>query len=284
MQKFKQALSAINRVVAVGLGGSRGLALADENSDYDFVIFRHSGDRIDSKSIVDAVRPFADLGKIQDTVGFVRLEVSGKKIDIFQKELSLIEREIHMAKAGKFNWSIRQLFPHGDLSTCIISHITFLELCSEKDQCLTKLKKLAEPFPLLLTDSLTKTFATQASISLIHANKIQRPTDMQYYIGLCSAFVFFTNIVLFAINKKYPVIEKGGSRIITSLPNCPRDYDFRIAKIFRAAAEADFKLASAEMSGIEKEVKDLIDKVFNSRKTILPNEQPDIAATLNPQT
>jgi len=203
--------------------------MSDENSDYDFVLFRSSGKLIAPPLIANTLKQFTDPKNIEISAGFVSGQVDGKKIEVFQKDLSMVAKEISAAKNGQFRRTNRQLFPHGDLSTGIISHIIHLELCSEKDGSVTSLRKLAEPFPPLLMDTLIKTFLSEAAITVMHANKIKRNTDYQYLFAQCSAFVFYANIVIFAINRMYPVLERGG----------PDSYStFRYArKITRSASQ-----------------------------------------------
>ncbi len=268
MQEFKNALFAIDRVAGLGLGGSRGLGIADANSDYDFVLYRNGGEPIGPKLIVDTITRFAEAGSIKDEAGFVRLQLDGKKIDIFQKDLLLVENEINLAKTGKFHWSIRQLFPHGDLSTCQISHITHLELCAEKNQCISNLRKLADPFPLLLMHSLIKTFMTQASITLIHASKIKKARDFQPLIALCSAFFFHANIVIFAANKTYPVLERGANELISKLPKHPENYNQRMLSIFQACLNGNLELAISDLHNIKNELQIIINDTFANLKTI----------------
>jgi len=257
MQEFIKALSSINGVVAVGLGGSRGLRIADENSDYDFVLCRSSGDLLPAPLIVDTIKQFTDSANIRVDAGFVVAQVAGKKIEIFQKDLSSVSREIIMAKEGNFRWSIRPLFPHGDLSTGQISHIIYLELCSEKDESVSKLRRLAEPFPHLLMSSLTNYFLTQATITVMHANKIRKAIDMQYLFALCSGFVFHANIIIFSINRMYPVLERGGSRLILGLPIRPKNYEQRISALSQASCKGDLSFVSRELSAILEELRSL---------------------------
>jgi hypothetical protein len=271
MQEFKNALFGISRVTALGLGGSRGLGIADGNSDYDFVLFRNGGEPIAPKLIVDTIKPFAEEGSIKDEAGFVRLQLDGEKIDIFQKDLFMVENEINLAKAGKFHWSIRQLFPHGDLSTCQISHITHLELCAEKNQSISNLRKLAEPFPLMLMNSLINTFMTQASITLIHVSKIKKARDSQPLIALCSAFFFHANIVLFAANKTYPVLERGANELISKLAKHPENYNERILKVFQACLDGNLEFVIAELINIKNELQTIINDVFANLKTVKTN-------------
>ena len=177
MQELSKALSSIDGVVAVGLGGSRGLGMADENSDYDFVLFRSSGKLVATQLIVDTIKQFTDPAHIRGNAALVSAQVAGKKIEIVQKDLSQVAKEISMARNGQFRRTIRKLFPHGDLSTGLISHIIHLELCSEKDESVSSLRRLAEPFPPLLIGALIKTFMAEAGITVIHANKIKKAAD-----------------------------------------------------------------------------------------------------------
>ncbi|MBV2235719.1 MAG: hypothetical protein KUL75_09265, partial [Sterolibacterium sp.] len=195
--------------------------------------------------------------EISNEAGFVSARIAGRKVEIFQKDLSLIEREIQSARQGKFRWYIRQLFPHGDLSTCLIAHLMHLEICHERAQCLDRLRQLALPFPPPLMRSLAKTFLTQTSITLIHTRKIRRAEDVQNLIALCSAFVFFSNIVLFAINRRYPLLEKGGNKLIQGFALRPEHYEQRVAALFKAAADNAPQTAAAEMAGLQQELSKL---------------------------
>ena len=268
MQELIKALSAIDGIVAVGLGGSRGLGLADENSDYDFVLFRNSGDRIGGQIIVDAIKPYADAANIRTHSSFVMAQAMGKKIEIFQHDLSLIEREISTAREGKFRWSIRPLFPHGSISTGLISHIIHLELCFEQGGCVSKLRRLAQPFPDSLMRSLINVFLRQAGITVTHASKIKKAADLQYLIALCSGFVFYANVVIFSINRQYPVIERGGAKLIFDLPLRPKNYERRITMLFQASSKGDVRLVIAELAAMLAELRTLANKALEGSTAI----------------
>ncbi len=267
MQEIKQALASIEGVTAVGLGGSRGLGLADENSDYDFVLYRNGGANIAVSAIANALKPFSDTPvQLFDDVGMARTRICGKEIEVFQNNLAIVEREIEVAKLGNFRWSIKRLFPHGDLSTCMISHVVYLELCSEKANAVTNLRTRAQPFPLLLMDSLLKTFMAQALITIYHAEKIKKPHDAQYLLALCSAFIFFANIIIFAANGMYPVLERGGAGIIARLSLRPQNYEQRIPELYRACLDGRFEQACAEMRALLQELQSAIVQARQSRK------------------
>ncbi|SMB28095.1 conserved protein of unknown function [Sterolibacterium denitrificans] len=262
LQELVQALSAVDRVSAVALGGSRGLGTANENSDYDFVVFRAAGEAIPPAQLADALQPFADAGKISNQAGFVSAQIAGRKLEIFQKDLNLIEREIQLSRQGKFRWYIRQLFPHGDLSTCRITHLIHLEICQEHAHCLSRLRQLAWPFPPPLMRSLASTFLTQTTITLMHARKIRRAEEVQHLVALCSAFVFFSNIVLFAINRQYPLLEKGNSTLIREFTLRPERYEYRATTLFKAAADGALQAVTDEMAGLQQELGKLVQQAL----------------------
>lgn len=270
MQKLTEALSLINGVVAVGLGGSRGLCIADENSDYDFVLFRNGGQQLAAKLIVDTLRQFVDPATIQVQAGFVTAQVAGKKIEIFQKDLTLVAREIAMAREGRFRWSVRPLFPHGDLSTGLISHIIYLELCSEMDGAVSNLRKLAEPLPDLLMRSLITTFMRQAAITVTHAKKIRKEGDFQHLFALCSAFAFYANLVMFAMNRMYPVIERGGAKLMLGFRLRPENYEQRISAVFQASCKGDLKHVFVELTAMLEELRSLANTVLSGLKVAEP--------------
>lgn len=239
MDDLIKALAAIEGVLGVGLGGSRGFGAADPDSDYDFVLFRDGGELITAESIQAAIQPFADPGSMQASGDFVRAETQGTKIEVFQKDLAIIRREIEMAEAGKFRWTTNPLFPHGDLSTRLISHLIFTEICFEKKSAVTALQAKATPLPLALKNSLVRHFIRQASYSLKHAEKVRKKEDLQNLVALVSGFIYFTNIVIFSLNNMYPILEKGAARIIPTLSCCPPEYESLSHRLFDAAIKGD---------------------------------------------
>src|SRR3712207_8825274 len=56
----------------------------------------------------------------------------------------------------------------------------------------------------------------------------------------------FRSLVLFAVNGKYPVIDKGGRHMLNSLPAIPKNFEFRTKALLRAASAGEIKSASME--------------------------------------
>lgn len=250
MEDLARALAAIDGVMAVGLGGSRGLGIADEHSDYDFVLFRDGGEPVDAGRIGAAIKPFVDRADLQVSGNFVQTQVQGRKLEVFQNDLAVIAREIGMAQAGKFRWTVHPLLPHGDLSTRSISHLVFTDICHENNSVIRTLRAKALPFPFPLKNSLVRHFIRQSSYLMTHAGKVRKAEDVQNLIALISGFVYFVNIVIFSLNDMYPVLEKGAARLIPTLAYCPKDYESMVRGLFQAALDGDLKSINRVMAGV----------------------------------
>jgi hypothetical protein len=251
------ALYGIDGVVAIGIGGSRGLGMASAESDFDLVLFRNEGKPIDAGVVAEALRPYVGDSAISTAAGLVQSVVGTRRLEVFQKDLRHIKNEIELARAGKFRWILKSLFPHGWLSTTLISHLIHLEVCRDRDAALAQCRDLATPMPAALVLALIKTFMTQASITLTHARKIHRHEDLQHLVSLASGFVFYLNIVLFALNRQYPVLEKGGTRLIESFRRKPEDYGSRVERLLVEAATFKTDAVIGEMTRLMGEVRQI---------------------------
>ena len=136
----------------------------------------------------------------------------------------------------------------------IEQHVSFSHFVNAHPDA--RLRAAATPFPVALRAALVDTFLQQAEITVTHAAKISRRLDLQYLVGLCSGFVFFANLLVFAVNGVYPVLEKGGSLVIARLPQRPAHYEQRIALLFSCAAAGDYPAAVAMLERrMEREVR-----------------------------
>lgn len=245
-----EALSRIDGVVAVGLGGSRGLGLSDQNSDFDFILFRETSDPISGQSIEAAIKHLSAQKECRASGNFIQAEISGRKIEVFQKDLSVVRHELRMAKEGKFRWTAHPLYPHGDLSTRQLAHLVSTQICSEVGAVISRLQEQALPLPSALKSALLRFFLKQASYSRTHAGKITKKDDLQNLMALVSGFIYFVNIAIFSLNDMYPILEKGGARIIATLPDRPKDYELVVEKLFRAGLEGNVDLLMRLTGGL----------------------------------
>lgn len=243
IQTIIKSLSDIPRVQFIGLGGSRGLGLESPESDYDVVIFREDGDVIDHELILNVLRPFINLDRYKHYRGFIETEIDGKyKLEIFQKRVQDVKNELVNMNKGAFRMIHPKLMPFGSISTIIISHIVYFKICEDKFGVYKKLIESALPMSLLLKKTLLSYFSSQLDIILIHANKIKSQQDCQYFLALMSHAVYCINILIFASNDRYPILERGGSQyIVKHLKNIPKDYESLITRGMQLGASGKYQ-------------------------------------------
>lgn len=263
IQMLVDDLMSIERVVGVGLGGSRAKGLANENSDYDLVLYRVGADPISADDIGQIIKPRVQKLIYPSKGNFLQAELAGAKIELFQADISALSHEIDMALQGKFRWVVRPLFPHGDLSTRQITQLVTNPILREHGEEVSSLRAKALPFPKSLKNSLVRFFLEQASYSMIHAAKVRSQGDVQYLVALVSSFVFFVNIVIFSLNGRYPIIEKGGERLLMGMSKLPTDYSNLSKSLFFAVLEGDWAGLKSKMSAVLKELESMANRELN---------------------
>lgn len=224
MEDILSVLTPCEGIEAISIGGSRALGLAAANSDYDIVLHRRDAHSFSNAELAQALEQLSDSCTVTKTPALISAVKGGKKFEFFLKDLTAIERELEQAQNGKFKWFIKPLFPHGDLSTTPLAHLLYLDCMFDRSGMLKRIRDAATPMPPLLVRALLQYFSVQMDITVIHALKVKRYSDLQYLVALASQFVFFFDVLVFSLNDTYPFLEKGGASVRQRLQHLPQGY------------------------------------------------------------
>ncbi len=241
-------------VVAIGLGGSRSIGTANAFSDYDIILFSEKQDGVDGGATQRVLERFGGGWQGGEAKPFADMTVQGKKVELLFRSIERIEAEIAMAKKGQFKRTLNPLHVIGFLSTIVVSYATYIVPLWDPQGRLKQLVASAFPYPEVLRDKLIDTFRTEAKVALIHAGKTNSVHDIAHLMGLYSRAHVAWIITLFSINRKYPIIDKGGRQLVPRMPVHPENFDFRTKAIFRAAAAGDLKGALTEANRLHNEI------------------------------
>lgn len=241
-------------VVAIGLGGSRSIGTATAHSDYDIILFSEKPDGIDADAIQAVLERFGGGWQGGEAKPFAEMTVEGKKVEVLFRSFQRIESEIAMAKKGEFRRVLNPLHVIGFLSTIVVSYATYIRPLWDPEGRLREVVKSAFPYPEALREKMIQTFRTEAKVALIHAGKTRSVHDIAHLMGLYSRAHVAWVILLFAINRRYPIIDKGGRQLVPKMPASPANFDFRTKAIFRAAAAGDLKGALSEANRLHNEI------------------------------
>lgn len=274
LQKLVGTLRKVPGIVAIGLGGSRSIGTATQHSDYDLIVFQEKDETVDMEALAGAIE---ELGAPRpDTKRpLAELSIGGRKVEIFFRSLERISNEIAMAQKGQFRRTMNPLHTIGFLSTIVVSYATYVRLLWDPSGRLKAVIESAFPYPEPLRDRMINTFRTEASLALIHAGKVRSVNDIAHLMGLYARINAAWSLVLFAVNRRYPVIDKGGRQLVCSFPEVPDNFDFRTRAIFRAAAAGDLRGAHEEASRLHGEIVGILRKGAGPAR----QEEPATAAT-----
>lgn len=250
-----EILRVVPGVKVVGIGGSRSLGLADPQSDYDFVVFEQNpGDILDKDVAAVVEKAVGAAPKIAKDLALVEFEYRGHKVEVLFRRLSTIAHEIEAAKKGEFKRVLHPLHPAGYISTALIAHLLNTRALWDPEGNLAALAKTALPYPESLRTRMMQTFQSEAGMGLIHASKVRRPNDLPYLTALYGRVTAAWLLFLFAVNRRYPVIDKGGMRLVMTFPVVPPQLHARTVKIFRDAAAGNLDAAKHEAWTIQREI------------------------------
>lgn len=68
----------------------------------------------------------------------------------------------------------------------------------------------------------------------------------------------------------YPVLERGGAKLILRLPLRPKNYEQRISVIFQASCKGDLPRTSAELTSLLTDLRTIAEKALEGQKAIEP--------------
>lgn len=249
------ALSRVKGVRAVALGGSRSIGTANPASDYDMAVFQDKIDDIDVPALEAALEQLAgSKPKMTDKLALAEFQLGGHKVELFFRRFDVIASEIEAARKGHFRRWPHALHAAGYLSTVLISYIAYARPVWDPQGQLARLVAATDPYPETLRNQMLSTFKVEAALSLMHAAKVRLADETPYIAGLYSRAVATWTLILFALNRRYPIIDKGATKIIMTLPQHPENYAARTIKLFRDLGAGNLQQVRDDAAQLHREI------------------------------
>jgi len=247
--------SKVPGVSAIALGGSRSIGTASPHSDFDLVVFMQKPGDIDVRAISATVTAITDGPmNVTKTLALAEFSKQGLKFDVFFRVIDKIATEIEAAASGKFSQNRHPLHPNGFISTVMISYAAYAKPLWDPEGRLARLIASTQPYPELLRQNMISKFRTEAALALRHAAKVEQPDEIAYLAALYAQASSIWSLALFAINRRYPLIDKGAGKILMSLPLHPQNYQTRTTALFHTLLAGDLKDAREKAAMLQKDV------------------------------
>jgi Polymerase beta, Nucleotidyltransferase len=274
-QAVSRHLSKIEGVVAVVLGGSHARGDAKPSSDIDLAMYYHPEKPLDIKQLrelADELEGADPTLKLCDDRGptelggwgpFINggawLEINGQHMDWLYSNLIEVRQAIQNAVAGKSVLHHRPGHPHGFHTHMFAGQVHFAKALYDPTGAFEKLKEQVLEYSPKLRTFLIREFNWQIDVALASSEKSAARGETYYVAGSLFECAACLVQMLFALNKKYFINEKGSVDLVETLTLKPKDFAARVhtalGNIGRTANELEERLE--QFAVLAEETRDL---------------------------
>jgi len=248
-------VSKIEGVRAIVLGGSRARGTADERSDIDLGIYydgKHpfsisalgaAAKELDDRRADGLVTSFGDWGPAVNGGGW--LEIQGHHVDFLYREIGAVRNAIEDCVAGRPR-SIYQLgHPLGFHIQIYAGEIHVCRPLFDPANVIAQLKSEVREYPEKFGIAAVTKHLFDAEFEISIAAKPAERADVMYVAGCLFRAAGFMMLVLYALNRKFFLNEKGAlaeSRGFAIKP--PRFHD-TVASVLGSVGTTSAQLAAS---------------------------------------
>lgn len=263
--KVAKKLIAIDGVVAVTLGGSTARGAADAASDVDLGVyyraekkphverFRELAKELDDESAPLSVTDYGGWGPWIN--GGAWLRVDGKRVDWIYRELGHVVQAISDCRAGRVGIDYQPGHPHGWNHHVYLGEIAECEVLQDPAGVLKAMKQLASEYPKGLARGLVERHLWEASFTLETVAKSPKRGDVAYVAGALYRCVAGLVQVIYAVNGRYFLNEKGSVAAASGMKLAPKRFEERVAALLGKPGTTATQLAKSV-----DEAKELVDE------------------------
>lgn len=264
-------LSSVPGVKALALGGSQSRGEADSSSDYDFGLYYNEAElgiaelnqilrELDDNHRPDLLNPPGKWGPWIN--GGAWLTVDGTPVDLLLREIGRVERVIKECLVGQITIDYQCGHPFGFVNIIYAAETHYCRpLWQSEDKPLDRLKSLLYsdgPYSLRMKGAVVSKFLWEASFSLACGQKAALRGDFHYAAGSVFRGVSAWVEVLYALNERYLMNEKGSLPSLEHLPCKPAQFETRVRNAYRLILDQRSKEAYQLLDGIQNEMDSLI--------------------------
>jgi hypothetical protein len=223
-----EAIREAPGIAAIVLGGSRARGTAGSTSDYDIGIYYEPTSPLDVgalRAIVGSLIDDPDAGTVTgigDWGPWINgggwLSVKGRKVDLLYRDLARVRATIADCLVGNVSINYQPGHPHGFLSAIWMGEMALCVPLVDRGACIAKLKAQVWPYPMPLKKALIGRFLWEARFSVANAEIAVVRREQTHIAGCAYRALACIGQVLFALNDRYLINEKGALPEAAGLP------------------------------------------------------------------
>lgn len=232
--KIAADLAQIPGVAAVVLGGSHARGEADEKSDIDLgIYYRHEepvstgaldklASSLDDRGRTGLVTQIGDWGPWIN--GGAWLVIDGFRMDWLYRDLGDVELAIGSVRAGTISTHYQPGHPHAFHNYIYAGEVNHGQPLYDPQRAFARLKAKTLPYPARLKSAIVSKFLWEARFALDTANKSASRRDVAYIAGCLYRSAMCMTQVLFALNERYFLNEKGSITAVEAFSTRPASF------------------------------------------------------------
>jgi predicted nucleotidyltransferase len=245
IRRVVDRVARVRGVRAIALGGSRARGTADARSDIDLGIYydarrpfriadlERAAAELDDNHRRGLLTPFGAWGPGVDGGGWLVIE--GLRVDFLYRDLNVVRRAIGECRAGK-PASIYQLgHPLGFHNQIHAGEVSVCRPLHDPDGVLRALKRSVVRYPAALRRAIVTKHMFDAAFELAIAGQPALRGDTMYVAGCLFRAAGFMTLVVYALNRRWWLNEKGALAETRSFPIAPPRYQATIAAVLGSA-------------------------------------------------
>jgi len=258
------ALKEVPGITAIALGGSRARGTAHDASDYDIGLYISAAAPLDTARLRQVVRDLADDPEALAVteiggwgpwiVGGAWLSIAGRKVDLLYREIDAVGRIIDDCRSGRIEMHYQPGHPHGFCSAIWMGEIALCRPLHDPNAAISRLKAATSPYPAALRAALIRRFQWEILFSIENAELAVSRGDQTHIAGCVYRALACAGQVLFAVNERYLINEKGACEEAATLPLTIANLMERIDSTWRRFGDREFQAAFGLLRGIAHEL------------------------------
>lgn len=260
-------LAQVPGVAALALGGSRARGTAGPASDFDVGLYFRSGAPFDARGIRAAVAGILDapdrttitpIGEWGPwIVGGGWLSVNGRKVDLLYRDADAVRRVIEACRAGDISMNYQPGHPHGFCSAIWMGEAALCLPLHDPHGLIAGLKQLTTPYPEALRAALVRRFRWEVLFSIENAELAVGRDEQTHVAGCAYRALACLGQVLFALNRRYLINEKGALAEAGGFPATIPHLADRVGRVWQALGRGDLAAVCAALRRLNTEMEAL---------------------------
>nr|WP_249123151.1 MULTISPECIES: nucleotidyltransferase domain-containing protein [unclassified Bradyrhizobium] len=247
-------------MVGLALGGSRARGTATAASDYDLALYYDAAEPLATDQLGAALAPLIDHNAAPTITppgawgpwinGGAWLSIDGHKIDLLYRDLARVRAIIADGNAGTVSMDYQPGHPHGFCSAIWIGEVALCRPLHDPAHVIGALKAEVLPYPDTLRAAMLRRFAWEVAFSIDNAATALARGDQTHIAGCAYRALSCLAQVLFALNGRYLINEKGALAEAATFPATIAGLQDTVDAVWRAIGGRDFPAAIGGLRGL----------------------------------